>query len=233
MAAPELMPPRGISTQNFEPVRFDAEAVERGGRVGSVSLGWPLWTAQWTLSRNITPDMSDEWRAWLLRRRGAQRPFLAMDRERLYPKAYRSGFAGLVIAGTATGFAGHLASWSQAIDGDGNAALTLTGLPANFPFTLGDYIGFRWDAAGSAIGSFDRRSIVRAVGSVNANGAGVAVVSVEPPVNIQVVPNYAIAYLNEPSCRMRILSGETQLAPLDRRLKVAGGTITAIEDLRP
>ena len=74
---------------------------------------------------------------------------------------------------------------------------------------------------------------MRAVGSVNANGAGVAVVSVEPPVNIQVVPNYAIAYLNEPSCRMRILSGETQLAPLDRRLKVAGGTITAIEDLRP
>ena len=44
------MPARGIAEQRFELQRFDAIAPERGGRIGGITLGEPLWQAEYRLS---------------------------------------------------------------------------------------------------------------------------------------------------------------------------------------
>ena len=225
------MPELGIATQAFEPETIDAAAPERSGRLGGVTLGNPVWRARWTLSRNLTRDASDEWRAFFARLRNAQRPFVAHDRDRLYPRAYSQGFARMTrIDGTP--FTGAATSWSQAVDGDSEARLTLGGLPAGMKLGRGDYIGFRWDAAGSPAGAHDRRTLVRAVLPATVAANGTVSVLVEPPLPTLVVPAAAEAHLDRPACIMKLVRGDSELNPLDRRLKIAGGTISAMQDLR-
>ena len=232
------MPERGIATQQFEIERMDALAPERGGRLGGISLGAPLWRARWTLSRSLRRDMSDEWRAWFLRLRGSQRAFLAVDRDRLFPRACPQGFSTMTKT-DGTPFTGAAASWSQTIDADGEATLALTGLPAGLVLGRGDYVGFRWDAAGSPVGTFDRRALVRCVESVPVRVAGDGTVSllVEMPVPADtypggVVPAAAEAHLDRPACLMRMVPNEGELGALDRRQKISGGTVSALQDLR-
>jgi len=226
------MPERGIATQEFEIEDADAIAPERGGRLGGVSLGEPLWRARWTLSRNLTRDASDEWRAFISRCRGSKRPFVAHDRDRLYPRAYPQGFARMTTS-AGLPFTGAAASWSQAIDADDNALLTLTGLPAGLKLGRGDGIGFRWDAAGSPSGTHDRLAMVRVVEPTECDAAGSVTAMVEMPVPVRVVPAGAEAHLDRPGCLVRLVPGEASLGALDRRQKIAGGTISALQDLRP
>lgn len=226
------MPERGIATQVFEPEEVDASAPERSGRLGGVTLGFPLWRARWELSRNLTREASDEWRAFFARLRRSQRPFVAHDRDRLYPRAYPGGFARMTTPAGAP-FTGAATSWSQAVDGDGDARITLGGLPSGLLLGTGDYVGFRWDAAGSPAGSNDRRTLVRLVEPATADSAGAAAVLVEPVLPTLVVPAGAVAHLDRPGCIMRLAPGESGPAPLDRRQKIAGGTILALQDLRP
>lgn len=226
------MPERGIATQQFEIEEMDAIAPERGGRIGGVTLGFPLWRARWALSRNLTRDMSDEWRAWFSRLRRSQRAFLAVDRDRLFPRSRPQGFGGMTIIGGAA-FSGAASSWGQTIDADGEALLGLSGLPVGLLLSRGDYIGFRWDAAGSAVGTFDRRALVRLVEPATVAGDGTVYAQVEMPVPTLVVPASAEAHLDRPACVMRLVPGESELGALDRRQKIGGGTISALQDLRP
>lgn len=225
------MPERGVATQIFEPEEVDAAAPERGGRLGGVTLGFPLWNARWELSRNITRDASDEWRAFFARLRRSQRPFWAWDRDREFPKAYRDGFSRMTkIDGTP--FDGALTSWSQAVDADGDARVTLGGLPSGLALGLGDYVGFRWDASGSPAGSHDRRTMVRVVEPSISAADGTVTVMVEPALPVLVVPVAAEAHLDRPGCIMRMAPGDSGPAALDRRQKIAGGTLVAVQDLR-
>ena len=225
------MPDRGVATQTLEPEEVDAAAPERSGYLGGITLGAPLWRGQWGLSRNLTREASDEWRAFFARLRRSGRGFFAWDRERPFPKAHRQGFERMTTAGGAP-FTGSASGWSQTIDSDGNAMLELTGLPSGLSLGLGDYIGFRWDASGSAAGTHDRRTMVRCVGTATANASGVALVMVEPAVPVLVVPSGAQAHLDRPGCIMRLVPGESALAPMDNRTKIGGGTINAVQDLR-
>lgn len=225
------MPERGIATQEFEIEEVDAVAPERGGRLGGISLGEPLWRVKWTLSPNLTREASDDWRAFIARCRGSKRAFVAHDRGRLFPRAYPGGFARMT---TAVGgpFTGSAASWSQTVDADGNALVALTGLAAGLTLGRGDCIGFRWDAAGSPAGTDDRRALVRLVEPATSDGAGAVTAMVEMPVPVRIVPAGAIAHLDRPGCLVRLVPGEASLAALDRRLKIGGGTISAMQDLR-
>jgi len=119
------------------------------------------------------------------------------------------------------------------VDGDSEARLTLGGLPAGMKLGRGDYIGFRWDAAGSPAGAHDRRTLVRTVLPAMVSGNGTVSVLVEPPVPTLVVPAAAEAHLDRPGCIMKLVRGDSSLNPMDRRLKIAGGTVSAMQDLRP
>ncbi|TXC73969.1 hypothetical protein FSZ31_04405 [Sphingorhabdus soli] len=232
MALLLTMPVAGTTAQEFEPERFDAMSGERSGRVGGVTLGRPLWKAKWGFNANLEPAAAENLRAFFARLRGGQRAFLTHDRSRAFPAAYPGGFGGMVKAGGGA-FTGACSGWSQAIDANGDAAITLSGLPANFALSLNDYIGLKWDAAGSSAGSYDRRALARVVVATVGSGAGVASAIVEPPIDTLVVPAGAVAYLDTPACRMKLLSGESSLGALGTMMKIEGGTISAIEDLRP
>lgn len=226
------MPALGIATQQFEPEELDAIAPERGGQLGGVTLGFTLWRARWELSRNLTREASDDWRAFMARLRRSQRSFVAHDRDRLFPKAYPAGFAQMTHL-DGDPFFGAAATWSQTIDAEGDALLDLTDLPPGLLLGKGDYIGFKWDAEGSDPGAHDRRTMARLVEPATVDNAGEVTVRVEPPVPTLVVPGTAVAHLDRPGCIVKLVPGEGGLSALDRRQKIAGGTLSALQDLRP
>jgi hypothetical protein len=223
--------PSGIARVRFEIERVDYAAPEASGRQGGVQAGWPLWSARYELDRS-DPDSADLWQAFFDRMRGRIRRFYAIDPKRRMPKLYRFGFAGLVRAGTATAFDGTATSWSQAIDANGNALMTVNGLPAGFQISVGDMIGLRWDAAGFGAGNMMRRTIARAVLATNATGAGQAQVTIEPPINTALVPAGAIAHFNNPAAVMQLVPEDSGLGPIGPAGLLSGGSITAIQDLR-
>lgn len=221
----------GITRVRFEIQRVDFAAPEASGRQGGVQAGFPLWLARFEMDR-IDRDSADLWQAFFDRMRGRIRRFYGLDPTRRFPRSRRFGFTGLVRAGTATPFTGPATSWSQSINADGEALLTLNGLPAGLVLTPGDYIGFKWDAAGSPASTFDRRTMARAVLPATANGSGVAVVTIEPPLNTSLVPSGAIAHLDNPACVMQLVPEESELGPIGAGGIRSGASILAIQDLR-
>lgn len=226
------MPERGVAHSEFEIERADALAPERGGRLGGVTLGEPLWQAKYDLARSMTAALSDEWRAFAARLRGSQRQFIGQDRTRRYPRNFAGGFARTTRVGGSP-FDGSAASWSQTVDANLDAVLTLTDLPAGMRLELGDYIGFRWDAAGSEAGTHDRLTMVRVVSPATADAAGTLEARIEPPVPTLVVPGGAEAHLDNPACLMKVVPGGIKLGAVDPLHAIAGGSFDAVQDLRP
>ncbi|WP_380787231.1 hypothetical protein [Sphingomonas sp. R86521] len=222
---PLEQPTASAAQQSFELQRVDFVSPEAGGRIGAVSAGNPLWAATWQLAK-IGALRSDEWRAFMLRLRGSQRTFLARDIARPFPLAFIGGFAGMSRAGGGS-FSGAAVAWSQSISADGDAVLTLSGLPGNMAFAVGDYVGFRW---GDGDG---RRALTRVVVRATSSASGVVALIVEPPVPTLVVPAGATAHLDRPACVMRLVPGQSDMGPIDRRLAVTSAKITAVQDLRP
>ena len=222
----------GIARVRMNIERVDFGAPEASGRQGGVQAGWPLWSARFEIDRS-DPHSADLWQAFFDRLRGRIRRVYGTDPTRPFPTAYRFGFAGLVRAGTSTAFDGSATSWSQAITSDGDAQLTLNGLPAGLVIGVGDYIGLKWDAAGADAGTFERRTMTRAVLPAIANSSGVAVVTAEPPLNTALVPAGAIAHLDNPMCVMQLVPEESDLGPIGAGGILGSGTILAIQDLRP
>lgn len=213
--------PDGVATEYFEPERTDFASPRGDGRVSGVTAGFPLWRGRWTLGRAMTQRRSEEWRAFVATLRGRQRTFFAGDQGRPYPLASPNGFTGLVRAGGGT-FDGSATSWSVNADRD---VPTLTGLPANYPLQIGDYIMWRWLTAGE-----QRRALCRAVEDATASGSGVVSITVEPPLP-NLVPAEAIADLARPVCIMRQDTEATKLGEKGRNLKV-DGVIAGVQDLR-
>jgi hypothetical protein len=221
----------GIARVRFDIERIDYAAPEASGRQGGVQAGWPLWSARLEVER-ADPASAELWQAFFDRLRGRIRRFYAIDPTRRFPRLYRFGFISLFRAGTATPFTGAATSWSQSIDADGNALLTLNGLPAALQISVGDMVGLRWDAAGAGAGNMMRRTMARAVLPATASGTGVAVVTIEPPINTALVPSGAVAHLDSPACVMQLVPENSELGPIGAGGILSGGTITAIQDLR-
>lgn len=221
----------GIARVTFDIERIDYAAPQARGRQGGVQAGFPLWAARLEIDRS-DPVSADMWRAFKDRLRGRIRRFYCWDTARPFPIDYRFGFSGLVRAGTSTAFDGSATSWSQAIDADGDAALTLNGLPAGLTLQRCDYIGLKWDAEGADAGTYERRTLARVSEPATANASGVAVVTVEPPIDTNLVPSGAIAHLDNPRCVMQLVPEETELGPISGPGVLGGGAIVAIQDLR-
>lgn len=216
--APLELPPSGAALQSFEPQRVDFLSPSAGGRVDAITAGNPLWLAVWQLGK-IGQAKSDAWRAAMLRQRGSQRRFYGRDLSRPLPLLH--------LGGLPAGVSGAASGWSQAINADGDALLTVADLPG-ITLSIGDYVDFRWTTAGE-----ERRALVRVVVGGSANGSGAVTAMVEPPVPTLVVPGGAVAHIDDPACIMRLVPGEWELGPIDRRLAVTSGKVTGVQDLRP
>ena len=228
---PIAMVASGLALQSFEPEWVTYQSPAAGGRVDAIAAGAPLWVAQWQTGK-MGQARSDAIRAFKSRLRGGIRTFLGVDLARPFPMAYPNGFTGMTRASGGS-FNGSATAWSQTIDGEGDATIRLNGLPVSFALGVGDYIGWKWDAAGAPGGSYQRRALCRVIVAATGNGSGVIDVMVEPPLNTLVVPVGAIAHLDKPCCVMRLLPDDSKLGPVDRRKAITSGTLTAVQDLRP
>lgn len=225
---PRVMP-TSMATQGFRIQRNDFSAPENSGAIGGVQAGWPRWQAQWTVG-TTKQTASEEIEAWLDSLRGSQKHFLGRDLRRPYPLAHIGGFRRMLTTG-GDPFAGTCTGWSQTVDGEGSALLTLEGLPSGLVLSRIDYIGFKWDADGSAAGSWDRRALARVSEGGIAASDGTVTVTVEPAV-ADFVPATAVAHLDDPACLMKLTS-ETQVADVDRRLRIRGTKISGLQVLKP
>lgn len=232
MMAPLPLPttPSGVARVRLAIARIDHAAPETSGRQGGVQVGWPLWQGTWEIDR-VDRLSADLWEVFEARLRGRQRLFLAGDTSRPFPIAHAQGFAGMVRAGGGA-FDGSATSWAQNIDADGNAAIALTGLPAGFTLSVGDYIGWKWDAAGAPALSYHRRTLARVVLGAAASGAGAATVTIEPPLDPLVVPAGAKAHFDTPQACFRLEPDKSGLGPRGGGSGIAGGNFTATQDLR-
>ncbi|HVM38289.1 MAG TPA: hypothetical protein VM265_07880 [Sphingomicrobium sp.] len=219
----------GFAQQEFEIQRVDHGAPEAGGRIGGVQAGQPLWLAVWTVGK-IGARRSDELRAWLSRMRGATRRLLGRDLARPYPLAHITGFARMTLA-DGSPFTGAAADWSETLDSEGDSRVTLEGLPPGLILSTLDYIGFKWTATEPSVAGTEWRAKVRVVEGGIADPAGTVTVTCEPPVP-SCVPPGASAHLDRPACIMALITDQTRLQAIDRRLAVRGGTVAAIQDLR-
>ena len=221
---PRDMPEAGAARQTFEPRRMDFLAPETGGRVGAVSVGPPLWYAKWTLGQG-GPRAADEWKAFVDSLDGPSRLFVGRDLSRPYPLAYQDTELQGLTRASGGAFDG-TATWSLSTATDGQQLLAMSGLPADFRFTTGDYIGFRWETAGQR-----RCTKVRVIETYTGTGDGWAVLTPRPAVPA-VVTGSAVLHLDRPGCLMRLIPGETTIGDMDRRLASAV-TVAAIQDLVP
>lgn len=229
MKAPLTPPSSGASQQQFDILRVDYQSAEASGRIGGVQAGFPLWKLVWTLG-NMGRDRTDAWRAFIDQVRGATRRFLAWDLGRPYPKAYLTGFAGMIRAGGGS-FDGTATSWSESITADGDSQVTLHGLPVGFVMGQGDYIGFRWTAIETSVSGLTWHAPVRVVTGGAADGSGNLTVTSEPPIPLA-VPNTAVAYLDHPKAVMALVTDQSNLGPIDRTLGIRSGSIVGLQDLR-
>lgn len=221
----------GIAQVSFEPERIDYGAPQASGKQGGVQAGWPLWATRFDIDKS-DPASADILRAFFARMRGRIRRFYGYDTTRTRPLAHRFDLLTLTRAGGGA-FDGSATSWSQAIDSDDDATVTLNGLPAGLQLSIGDYIGFKWDAEGAEEGSYERRALTRVVVAATANASGVAAPVCEPPLNPDVVPEGAIAYLDNPTCVMQLVPEQSQLGPIVGPGVLSGATIIAVQDLQP
>lgn len=216
---PLALPTTGPSQQKFEILRVDFGSPTTGGRLFAVTAGFPLWEAIWNLGF-MGEARSDEWGAFLDDCRGPQRLLVGFDFARRFPRAYPNGFDGLERP-DASPFDGAATSWSQDLDAETRCQLTLEGLPAGFTLARRDYVGFVWETW--------KRALVRCTAPATADEDGVITVPVEPVIPT-VVPDDAVAYLNQPSCLMRLRTADTDPGQIDRR-KSLPAKISALQDL--
>lgn len=191
-----LLDPGHIARATFRPLHQQVRAPTRGGNPGVASVGRDLWQAELT-TRALGEREALRWEAWLQTLRGGLRPFRLIHPLRRVCQHYRiTGYFGLVRAGTSTAFDGTCEVDSGAVTAD---ELRLRLLPAGFVFLDGDLVSVTY-ASGL-------QALHRVVEAVNASGAGLATLTVEP----SVVPGLTAgrpAQLLDPWCLATLDGGQ-------------------------
>jgi hypothetical protein len=227
--APIEMPTDFYSVVEFDIQRVDYSAPDASGRVDGVQAGFPLFYASYTIDV-VGEDETDDIVAFKDDLRGATRRFLGRDLTRLYPKAHRNGFAGMVRP-DASPFDGSATAWSETINADGDSEVTLQGLPVGLTLGKRDYVGFHWVATSSEVAGLTWHLCVRIKSGGVADGAGNVTFLSEPPIS-PAVPAGAVAYLNQPACVMVQLTDQTKLQGVGKRRAIGGGQIFGLQDIR-
>lgn len=190
--------PRLFSDCDFDLLRFQAKNDLRGATTQVIDIADPRWQGEWT-TVPVDRDTAQIWKAWKNSLQGGLNQFLGYDAERPYPKNYKTGFAGLVIAGGSTPFTG-LAADVTALT---TTTIALAQLPAAFAFKVGDLVGL-------AEGAF--KAIHEVQEDVTSNGSGIVTLNVQPFVATNVFTTAATLNLVKPTAIM-ILDHESWEAP--------------------
>lgn len=179
-----------IGTDTFELSRAVDVARTRGGEVIASEIGASLWTGKIEIAvmthgeaRAVTPLLN------LLSRPGAT--FAVCHSARLYPRFDATG--SILGASTPTVLA----------LGSDPRELSLTGLPAAYPLSAGDLIGFTYSGT--------RVAIHEIVSAVTANGSGqTALFEVNPPLRPGLTTGTAVR-LKQPYCTAVLQPGSLSL----------------------
>ena len=174
-------------------------APERGGQQNSADIGPALWelTAQ---SRELKPS---DYRIWLARLHALEngaKTFKGYDRTACYPLAYPSG-----TWPTGISFNGLTAQIFD-VDTTTNRHLRITGLPAAYQVSEGDFLSFEYDGGYVALH--------QAMETVVASGAGLtAMIEVRPHIrasaDLEASPTPAIRLI-KPYALMHLVPGSVQ-----------------------
>lgn len=169
----------------------------RSGIQISADLGPTLWRGKWELSILDNADAGAVRAVYdtLL----SLEVFYGYDKLREYPLAYPNGFTGLTVGGNP--FTGICTLDAVA---DNNKEIDLIDLPADFIFTVGDYIAFDYGAGDAS------RALHRVSAGATANANGEVTVEVRPHIRVGwevVPPAVRTVSLYRPSAKMVIVPG--------------------------
>lgn len=196
------------SARFWLPESLTLEGTE-GGEIFTADRGPRLWQAEFTLAQGHHHSVDeDEARLAMLAQAG--RSFLAYDPRRTGPKADPDGVG--------------LAGFAPVISSTTAREVTLSGLPAGYQISRGDYLG--WTYGTNPV----RYALHRAVTAPAADGTGLAVVEVTPNIRPGATAGTAVS-LVRPVCKMVLVPGS--YAPgAASRVFTAGATFHARQTLR-
>lgn len=189
----------GWST-DFDLLYRQEQSRSANGKTYSKDLGSPLWKATYQ-SRSLWPNELDYWRARLKALENGLQTFKAWPLSRAYPIAYPRGSWPTGGAFSGSGLVSAISS----------KTLSLSGLPAGYIVSIGDYV---------QVGTAD---LYQALETVTANGSGITGVF---EVRTFVWPTSLVgqtAKLVKPACVMAIVP-DSLSAPAN--LSDGRGTIT-------
>lgn len=193
--AEDLLTNHRIRSLVLEPSYSDTMGLTRGSKIQNAELAPTIWTAELTTAPLSEADYSN-WLGWLDVQRNGKNKFKLYDVTRDYPLAYSTG-PSLTKAG------GGAFTWTcllNAVNVSNLFQITLSGLPANFIFTPGDYLAF--DHVSATKRAFHRVSYP----GVTGNGSGVATITVSPMLSNDYTLNSTV-YLYRPYMVMQISPG--------------------------
>jgi len=189
-----------FESATFEPAYNQVSHSTRGGKIGVVNLGVPLWVM--TFATHVLPyEEALEYVSWAQSLRGGALLFKAWHPWCRYPLNYPQGFTGMKRAGTSESFDGTLTVASINSTRD---QIIVTGLPNAFAFKRGDMISIPIGATG--------RTLHRLMAPSTASGLGAANLTVEPTLPLSVVADVT-ATVAKPWC-LAVLNADSIRAPL-------------------
>ena len=132
----DLLPGFPGWTTGFDLRWRQEQSTQASGRILVKDLGAPLWTLR-AASKVLSPNNLDHWRARLTALENGLQTFLGYPMSRCFPQAYPNGTwpTGGAFDGSAV---------LAAINAN-RKAIALSGLPAGFKLTLGDYVSIAGD----------------------------------------------------------------------------------------
>ncbi|MGF7160124.1 hypothetical protein FHS85_001747 [Rhodoligotrophos appendicifer] len=201
-----------VAPRKFDLRRTVLATPFRGGGAQVIETGPSRWMASFT-TQTLDLIAFGRFQAWLDDRRGGLEPFLGHDPHRPLPGEYiDSGLPALTSAGNP--FAG-----TGAVTQLTATTIRLVGLPANFQFRAGDYVGLVEE---------ERRGLFRVAADLTGASNGIATVNIQPNVPLNLFSTAATYKLTKAACLMLIDPTSIAEETIGRRASISFDAIQRV-----